>query len=296
MHARSTTGRGRWAAVVVAVGLSCASVGVTGDAGAAQASLVRDKPIQPGAAICGVDDIVSQLTSAARCEIQGTLNFVFRDDDGALYVGTAAHNVTTDAEVFVPHCPDCRNGLEGSPFGDVVFSSDSVDIGHPTTDPPDEDLLDFALIKIRPTWYRHVEPAVRYWGGPVELTEGSETTVGDEVVAYGNGDDGPIDICATSPTGITSAPRPGPRGPGQLVASSRTAFSSTTCEIGGDSGMPYVHGPTGTALGVNANCVCGGTGNYPTLTHILERLADADLPVHLVTAPPSSALERVMAT
>lgn len=294
MHARSATPRGRWAAVVVAAGLTCMSACVTAEARAAQATPVRDRPIQPGAAICGVHDIVSQLTSAERCEIQGTLNFVFRDDDGALYVGTAAHTVPKDAEVYVPHCPDCRGGLEGAPFGDVVFSSDSVDVGHPTTDAPDADLLDFALIKIRPTWYRHVEPAVRHWGGPVGVLDGADAEPGDDVVAYGNGDDGPIDVCADSAAGITTQPAPGPRGPGRLIATSHAAFSSTTCEIGGDSGMPYLHGPSGMALGVNANCGCGDTGNYPTVVHVLERLAATGLRLQLVTAPLSTELRELM--
>ena len=241
-----------------------------------QGGPVAVAPIQPGAAVCAVEDIVSELSGLPSCDMQGTLNFVFRDDHGGLYVGTAAHVVPSgNVDVFVPSCATCR-GLPTQPFGRVVFQSDSVDVGHPA-DLAEPDLLDFALIKIRPAWHHLVEPRVRYWGGPLGVIEAPEAATTDAAVAYGNGE----------------GESPGPRGPGQVIAASRTSFSTTVTEVGGDSGMPFLHGPSGKALGINGNCPCGGGGYYPTVEHVLDRLAAHGFRLSLVTgaaAPPLAAL------
>lgn len=241
---------------------------------------VEDAPIQPGAAVCAVDDIDSTLSAAPSCARQGTLGFVFRDDDGGLYIGTAAHGFPDgDVEVFVPSCSACR-GLERQPFGHVVFQSDSVDPLHPG-DLPGPDLLDFALIEIRRSWHHLVEPRVRYWGGPVGSIVAPEAAPGDTAAAVGNG----------SGNGEV----PGPRGPGQVIAASRTSFSTTVSEASGDSGMPYLHAASGKALGVNANCPCGATGYYPTVEHVLDRLAARGLHLTLVTGAPAPPLADLMA-
>lgn len=247
-----------------------------------------EAPIQPGGAVCGIDDVASELADLQPCDVQGTLSFVFEDQQGALYIGTAAHVFPDGStQAYVPSCGDC-GGLERTPFGDVVFSSDSVDFAHPITDDPEPDLLDFALIKIRRPWYKHVDSRVRYWGGPVGVLRSPEAATTDSAVAYGNGKDPIPNTCLPTP------PSPGPRGPGEVIAASRTTFSSTVCEVGGDSGMPYLHGPSGKALGVNGNCPCGGPGYYPTVEHVLERLAAAGLRVDIVTGAPAPPLEALI--
>lgn len=266
--------------VAVGIGMSMGSCSVA-VAGAAAPSLapsgsaVADAPIQPGAAMCAVDDVVSRVAALPACDVQGTLSYVFRGAGGALFIGTAAHNVPDGTvDVFVPPCAACR-GLDGQPFGRVVFQSDSVDVGHPD-DLAERDLLDFALIEVRRSWHHLVEPRVRHWGGPVGVVLAPEASTGDAAVAYGNG-----------------APA-GPRAPGQVVAASQTAFSTTVAEVGGDSGMPYLHASSGKALGVNGNCPCGAAGYYPTVQHVLDRLAAHGFDLTLVTGPPAPPLAALM--
>jgi hypothetical protein len=233
------------------------------------------KPIQPGGPVCGVDEVTDAVSVVAVPCRPLTLNFVFVDGDGLLYIGSAAHGFAAEGDrVRLPG--------ETRPFGTVVFDSDSADFGHPGS-PPDDDLLDFALIKIDRNRYRDVEPRVRGVGGPTGVADAEETVPGAPLVAYGNGGEG-----APSPVPLVE-PKAGARA-GNLVDDGPTAFLSTVEETGGDSGMPYLYKETGEALGVNANCACGTTGSYPTVRYVLERLADARFHVRLVLGAPGPAL------
>lgn len=222
--------------------------------------LPAEEPIQPGAPVC----LVGGPLDDGACGAWSTLNFVFTDKKGALYIGASAHNFGAVGD---------RARIRGEPssFGTVVFDDDTVDFLHPG-DPPNVNGTDFALIRIDKRRQKDVQPSVRVFGGPTGVARPSGTRLGDAISAFGQG-------------------RPDlehPKGPrtGRLLADSNRVFSSTVPEFAGDSGMPYVHAPTGRALGVNAICLCeGGPGAYPTVGRILDRLADAGFRLQLVLAP-----------
>lgn len=117
--------------------------------------------------------------------------------------------------------------------------------------------------------------------GPAGIAAPDETQRGDLIEAYGQGRPD-----FSNPTG----PRTG-----ELVADSADVFTSTVPESAGDSGMPYLHAESHTALGVNAICVCGGgPGAYPTVDYLLRRLRGSGFLLKLVTVPvPSGARDRV---
>lgn len=257
------------------------------------AAPLRNAPIQPGAPVCGVDGLGAALAERPACSAEGTLSFVFKDTDGALYIGTAAHGFSAaTTQVYVRTCGGCP--LEHEPFGDIAFSSDSLDPEHLEAGDADTAFLDFALIKIRRPWYKHVEPRVRYWGGPTGLVRYPEAIIGDTAVAYGNGSDRTVNTCQATATGAGSAAAPGPRGPGEIISTSPTAFSSTVCEVAGDSGMPYLHGASGKAVAVNGNCLCGA-GIYPTVEYVLDRIQKAaHLDLDLVTGEPAAPLASLL--
>lgn len=222
------------------------------------------KPIQPGGGVCAVEEFTSKLLDADSCSHAATLNFVFQDDEGELYIGSVAHNFSGERN-------KARVPGEEDAFGKVVFDSDSADFAHPGST-PDGDALDFALIRIDEERYTDVEPRVRYWGGPTGHTKERDTEAPASVVAYSN------HAAEIVPTEGDPKVREG-----QFVADSPEAFTSTVIEEGGDSGMPYLYGPTGLALGVNANCACGGLGYYPTVEYLLARLATHGWQLSVVT-------------
>lgn len=240
----------------------------------ADGALVPERPIQPGGAACAVEEFTTELLDTNSCTYAGTLNFVFRDDEGELYIGGSAH-------AFSGERNKARVPGERDAFGKVVFESDSLDPAHPGST-TDADALDFALIRIDEDRYPDVDPRVRYWGGPTGYTTADETHALRAVVAYGNGG-----------KSETSEGNAGPR-EGHLLADSPQAFTSTVNEVGGDSGMPYVYAPTGEALGVNANCACGGLGYYPTVEYLLDRLAEHGWRLTVVTGQPGAELAKLM--
>jgi hypothetical protein len=240
---------------------------------------IPTKPIQPGGAVCGVGETTESLpVVGAPCRFPATLNFVFAGDDGSLYIGSAAHAFTGEGD-------RARIPNDRRPFGTVVFDSDTVDFGHPGT-LPDASRLDFALIEIDRSRYRDVEPRVREWGGPTGVSAADDTFAGAAVVAYGNGGAGGVALHEAAD--LLLRPKPGRRS-GELVADADDTFTSTVGEESGDSGMPYLYGPTGEALGVNANSP-GSSGYYPTVAHILEQLELVGLDLHLVVGAPGAAL------
>ena len=216
--------------------------------------------IQPGGAVCPAGGPLDD----GSCAQWSTLNFVFADRQGRLYIGASAHNFAGVGDRALVRG-------DGDAFGTVVFDDDSVDFLHPG-DPPNPTGTDFALIRIDRNRYGDVDPGVAHFGGPTGVADPVTTATGDVVVAFGQGRP---DL--TTPTGPRS---------GMLLADNGRAFSSTVPESGGDSGMPYLHAATGTALGVNAICVCGGPGLYPTVAHLLERLASNGFNLRLVLDEP----------
>src|SRR5688572_13956411 len=105
----------------------------------------RLRPIQPGAAVCPVSGPLDDGT----CSQWATLNFVFTDGKGTLYIGSVAHNFGGEGE---------RATIRGESrsFGTVVLDDDSVDFLHPG-DVPSVEGTDFALIRIDRNRYGDVD-------------------------------------------------------------------------------------------------------------------------------------------
>lgn len=169
--------------------------------------------IQPGASIS---------TPIGGC----TLNFVYEDQFGVTYIGTAGHCAN------VGHRIKSGNGTE---FGTVVFSENAYPIN------------DFALIRIDEEDLPLVSPAMRYWGGPTGLFEFGEGQRNDPVLAYGYG----------LGYGTTEYTR---RRIGLLQTMNTQRYQAALNCIFGDSGGPVVHGPTGKAMGVIDVLAAPGTG------------------------------------
>jgi hypothetical protein len=86
-----------------------------------------------------------------------TANWVYEDDLGQYYLGTAGH-------CAVPGNNVVASGV--GRVGDVVFSTGNGGVGN-----------DFALIRIDPLHYGRITPTMCHWGGPVGVA-------GDEDFAY----------------------------------------------------------------------------------------------------------------
>lgn len=201
--------------------------------------------IQPGARIS---------TPVGGC----TLNFVFADASGAMYVGTAGHCVRGPGDWI-------RDGA-GAEIGTVVYS-----VFHSAM----WAVSDFALIAVHPDRYPDVQASMRYWGGPTGVIPASETSIGDEIMVYGYG----IVLGSTEPT----RPRPG-----VLIEAEEAYWRGEIPIIFGDSGGPILHG-SGRALGI----VTGITGHSMigmTVERALRMSAEAGYDIALVTAPLESPI------
>ncbi len=91
--------------------------------------------IQPGA----------RMTSPAGC----TMNWVFRDETGALYVGTAGHCIGATGS----------NGRSVSLWGTGVIGTSAFNVNAGIG-------RDFGLVRIDPAKYGIVDPTLCHWGGP----------------------------------------------------------------------------------------------------------------------------------
>ncbi|HEV8361206.1 MAG TPA: hypothetical protein VGR28_12210 [Candidatus Thermoplasmatota archaeon] len=77
-----------------------------------------------------------------------TLNWIYADSAGALYIGTAGH--------CAPNLNPLTISAAGvADIGDPAFTLGSGGVGN-----------DFALIKINPAYYDLVDPTLCHWGGP----------------------------------------------------------------------------------------------------------------------------------
>lgn len=156
--------------------------------------------IQPGA----------QMTSGC------TMNFIFRDSTGALYLGTAGH---------------CTSGV-GATIGIMGVGSNVAVVvfdGYPGN-------IDFALARIYPQYYGSVDPTMCHWGGPsgVETSPG----MGDTTHIYGFGT-----IYGGSPV---TRPRTG-----YVLSASQNEITYIGMAQPGDSGSPIVSGDGGKGLAVH---------------------------------------------
>ncbi|HEX9711336.1 MAG TPA: hypothetical protein VGB52_02150 [Actinomycetota bacterium] len=196
-----------------------------------------ETPIQPGAKI---------FSPVGQC----TMNFVFTDPAGTLYIGTAGHCARVGDRV---------SSEEGS-FGTAVYS-------HRTT------VKDFALIRIDTDRYDQVDPAVRAWGGPTGHTTATETTIGDPLLQYGFG------------IGFGEAAETRQR-LGPMSNDSFTRYRAYVPSNFGDSGSPVLHAATGKALGVVVEfAYATGLSEGPTVEAILADLAAEGYALAVVTAP-----------
>lgn len=155
--------------------------------------------IQPGA----------QMTNGC------TMNFIFRDAQGNLYLGTAGH---------------CTGGV-GSTIGIVGVGNNVATVVYDGYPGP----IDFALARISPAFHARVDPTMCHWGGPSAVNDAPQRGQTTHIYGFGS-------IYGQGPE---TRPRPG------VVYS---AGSSEVTYIGaaqpGDSGSPLVSGD-GKALGVH---------------------------------------------
>jgi hypothetical protein len=170
--------------------------------------LAAEPPLIPGACPTGIRPGARVSTPVGGC----TANFIFTDQHGRWYVGTAGH---------------CFGGvgqrMSVSGIGDVgsaVYSTGNGGVG-----------TDFALVLIDADKEHWVNPAMCHWGGPT-----SESTGPTEVKHYGHG----------VGHGLTVYTRPRT---GYFAAASTDSFSFYGAVASGDSGSGAIRA-NGAGLGV----------------------------------------------
>ncbi len=198
-----------------------------------------------------------------------TYNFVFTDKKGRRYIGIAGH---------------CT-GFGVTEVGQVMYVTDVGRIGTvvwkaplPTTRPcgelvpPEgaEPCIDFALVRIDEALYGHIDPAVRYWGGPTGMVPFEEIEAGMLMHHYGYGDGFHASELSRPRTGVVL---------GTLGCGYRVAFPFAPH----DSGSPQIAGD-GRALGIMTGAEGGGAFGL-SMDCIMDAASDAGLRINLATAP-----------
>ena len=98
-----------------------------------------------------------------------TLNFIYTDNQGALYIGTAGH--------CAPNYNPRKISAAGvADIGEVAFTTGNGGVGN-----------DFALIRIDPAYVRFINPTLCHWGGPTNLVDQGELLGNAPVLHYGWG-------------------------------------------------------------------------------------------------------------
>lgn len=169
--------------------------------------------IQPGA----------QMTSGC------TMNFIFRDSTGALYLGTAGH---------------CTSGV-GATIGIMGVGPNVAQVVYDGCPPSGACPTDFTLARIYPQYYSSVDPTMCHWGGPsgVETSPG----MGDTTHIYGFGT-----IYGGSPV---TRPRTG-----YVLSASPNEITYLGMAQPGDSGSPIVSGDGGKGLGIHVRSSLSAPG------------------------------------
>lgn len=200
------------------------------------------KPIQPGA----------QMTAPNGC----TMNFVFADQAGRLYIGTAGHCANVGQTVSV-------GGLAN--IGSIVWDSNAAD---------------FAMAEIKPALYGQVSPAVRHWGGPTGV---AAPALLDVVYHYGYG----------IGYGISELTRPRV---GELTQSDDQEFLIESLATFGDSGSPFINDDGEAVGVVSQFALGQGhTDSGPTVAFIIQRAqVEKGLTLSLVTAPLADPAQRTL--
>ncbi len=201
-----------------------------------------------------------------------TSNFLFRSlDDGALYLGLAAHCVqdapsSMRAEVY---------GVDGdlAVRGEVAYSSWAA-IGFDPGDPVAGDDVhphDFALVRLPDEERALAHPAVLHYGGPVAMADWDEVQPADFVLAYGNSPSRPEDTFSPQEGYVLDK--------FQSTQSGKQGHSVLTHMVAppipGDSGSGLMTAD-GEALGVlssiTAGTPYGAWWEYASLPHALDHL------------------------
>lgn len=183
-----------------------------------------------------------------------TMNFVFTDQAGKVYIGTASHCVRSEGqEVFV----------------------DDILIGTVAWKAPVSQ-VDVALVAILPSLYGQVDPSVRYWGGPTGVATPVVQFQPKAIYHYGYG------------LGYGASEYGRPRA-GVLDYQDGLIYRAQTTAVFGDSGSPIILS-TGEALGIVSHFalvqVPPHTDEGPTIQYVIARaLSDKGLRLTLQMAP-----------
>ena len=140
---------------------------------------------------------VQMYTDGAQC----TANFVYTDNNGATYVGYAAHCAGTGAATDTNGCDAGSLPLgtkvdfvEGGSLvgegtrvggGTLVYSSWLTMQQRNETDENACAYNDLALVKVDAADAAKVNPSIPFWGGPVGINTAG-TSAGDTVYSFGN--------------------------------------------------------------------------------------------------------------
>jgi len=182
-----------------------------------------------------------------------TLNFVY-DGAGGPYIGTAAHCVERVGD-------DVRDEA-GAVFGDVAAIGDA-----------DETATDWALIRVRPEFVSHVNPAMKgHPQYPTGVTTAAQTSIGDRIQLSGYG------------VGFDLTPTTREQRSAVLTFDDTETYEVLATLIFGDSGGPLVQIATGRALGIVSRlCIGLCEEEGPTVQGILAKAAAAGFDVSVRT-------------
>lgn len=200
-------------------------------------------PIQPG----------SRMVEPAGC----TMNFLFADDAGNQYIGTAGH------------CVGFSSGVDVELSGTGKIGSVAWVARHPA---------DFALVRIDPSMYGLVNPAMRYWGGPTGLAVYAEIAPGTAVYQYGHG-------LLLGSNEISRARA------GTVTVPTACRYHANLPVLFGDSGSPTMIGD-GRALGVATHIPGLFLHSGTRVECALAQAAAQGLRLTLRTAPLADAVAR----
>ncbi len=185
-----------------------------------------------------------------------TMNFVFTDADGSLYVGTAGHCVGTGQRVST-------SGVGA--FGTVVYRRAS-------------GVSDFGLIRVDADKLSLVSPTLCQWGGPIAGADPGSSLPRDAFYEYGWGfmtDESPV-TRARALVEVTTTP---------------SYVEWAGMGSGGDSGAPLVN-EAGYAVGIHTYGQSGTWGVHreggPSFATILAIGRTAVPTLALVPGDPSS--------
>jgi hypothetical protein len=187
MRLRARTIISMIAGAVAAVAVSTAAVSSPASAAAPSWAPEASAALHPG---------VMAYTNGAQC----TVNFVYTDGAGNVYLGYAAHCAGTGTNTDTNGCSTGSLPL-GTPVtfsNDGSLVSDGTTVGTGTlaysswlamknageTDANTCAYNDLALVKVDPAYVNDVNPTVPFYGGPIAL--GTGTAAGDKVYSYGN--------------------------------------------------------------------------------------------------------------